>query len=89
MGRKRPSICITINDALLTDIDETAKKLGMTRSDVIERAVLLGLPKLKGKFEKKETEVTEEGHELSKAYLRKVIFDVENADMYGWQPTGY
>jgi metal-responsive CopG/Arc/MetJ family transcriptional regulator len=45
--RNRPQIAITIDGDLLKYVDETAKKLGMTRSKLIENCLAVAVDDLK------------------------------------------
>jgi len=83
--RNRPSISITISKPLLDELDELARKLGKTRSDVIERCILAGLEKVKKLVEGGEEEKAEASRGLEDAYMRSRLFD-RRYD-YLWEPV--
>jgi len=85
---------VSWNEQLLIELEELAEMLGKRFSDVVNEVVLLGLDAYKKKYadrlKRKEEETAEKKERfLSEEYMRKVIFDIEHADMYGWQEVGY
>lgn len=87
--RKRPAICITLNDALLQEIDELAEAYKLTRSEMIERLILLGIPKFKEQNQKQDMYIERKkpSENLTEEYMKRVIFDYEKSEFYGWQQT--
>jgi metal-responsive CopG/Arc/MetJ family transcriptional regulator len=83
--RKRPTCSITINDTLLSYIDDLARKAHVTRSQVIETAIrlamkdkqlertLLGdLAELKQRSEKEDVD---KAQQLSERFMRRLLTD--------------
>jgi len=90
----RPKKKVSFNEQLLLELEEIAETLGKRFSDVVNEILLLGLDAYKRKYAerlKRREEETAEKKErsISEEYMRKVIFDIEHADMYGWQEADY
>ena len=90
----RPKKKVSFNEQLLLELEEIAETLGKRFSDVVNEIVLLGLDAYKRKYserlKQREGETGEKKERtLSEEYMRKVIFDYEHADAYGWQEVGY
>jgi len=93
MARKKKKV--SWNEQLLIELEDLAEKLGKRFSDVVNEVVILGLDAYRKRYadrlKKRKEEETEKKEEktLSEEYMRRVIFDVENAEKYGWQEVGW
>mgnify|MGYP000486372518 CR=1 FL=1 len=91
MARKKKKV--SWNEQLLLELEELAEMLGKRFSDVVNEVVLLGLDAYKKKYadrlKRKEETGEKKERSLSEEYLRRVIFDIEHADAFGWQEVGY
>ena len=93
MARRKKKV--SWNEPLLLELEELCEKLGKRFSDVVNEVVLLGLDAFKKRYadrlKKRKEEETEKKEEktLSEEYMRRVIFDVENAEKYGWREVGW
>ena len=94
MARRKKKV--SWDEQLLIELEELCEKLGKRFSDVVNEVVLLGLDAFKKRYadklkRKEEEETAEKKKErtISEEYMRRVIFDVENADRYGWQEVGW
>lgn len=92
----RPKKKVSFDEPILTELKKIAEKTRKRFSDIMNEAVILGIDGVRRKYadkltEKTETE-TENGEEqlseLEKARRerwKKILFDVEHAELYGWR----
>ncbi|MGB9914655.1 MAG: ribbon-helix-helix domain-containing protein [Candidatus Bathyarchaeales archaeon] len=76
-------ITIRLDEAIVEALDEEARKQKTSRNAIIRGAVLDWLRR-KAQEEKKTEEKREEAQKLEEAYMRKVLFDFDHAELYGW-----
>jgi hypothetical protein len=85
--RKRPATTVTLSSLLLDEIDKLSKDIGKSRSEIVERCILIGLPVFKKNFmkEEKKEEKRSEGKTIEERFMRKLIFDSSMDDR--WEPV--
>ena len=83
--RKRPTITITMSDAVLAEVDEMKEKLGTTRANVMERCIIYGMPVFKKQYDKKEEKPVQNENkmdDIGEKYTRNLIMNVDSDE--GW-----
>ncbi|MEM1590119.1 MAG: hypothetical protein QW175_06860 [Candidatus Bathyarchaeia archaeon] len=82
---------VAISRMLDEELERESKKQKVSKSKLIESIVLDWLrrkakeeAKIKREIEEKEKD---KGKLLAERYMRKILFDYEHADQYGWQPV--
>lgn len=78
MKSKKPIVSVTLPDTLLMDLDKACRELGMSRSALVERAILEWL---KQYHRRKEVEAKKP---VAEDFLLKKIRDISGE---GWIPV--